>query len=67
LLTNYYYFQEALINLTLLDHLCKVSWDTVAAGAQLDMTDEAVAVGGGTWHPGGVAVADLIINDRSHM
>jgi len=36
-----------------------VRWSACGGGAHVDERDPAVVIGGGTWHPGGVAVADL--------
>lgn len=36
-----------------------VKWTVCGGGASADKMDVAVAVGGGGWHPGGVAVAEL--------
>jgi len=42
-----------------------IRWRGIGAGAHVDEQDPSVAVGGGGWHPGGVAVADLQITKES--
>jgi len=44
-----------------------VCWSEFGGGSQVELCDAAVALGGGTWHPGGVAVADLPLRDRSSI
>lgn len=37
------------------------TWQVVGGGARRHLHDPAVAIGGGDWHPGGVAVASLAL------
>mmetsp|Transcript_36885 Transcript_36885/g.50430 ORF Transcript_36885/g.50430 Transcript_36885/m.50430 type:complete len:261 (+) Transcript_36885:62-844(+) len=42
-----------------------VRWNVFGGGASGDAADEAVAKGGGGWHPGGVALAEVQLTDAS--
>jgi len=42
-----------------------VCWSGFGGGSKAELCDAAVASGGGTWHPGGVAVANLPLRNIS--